>query len=194
SDEYPMLDCSEYIHTGWKSDCYMGDKPEDAQAILMCEFSIVSNHGMDISQLSYEERDRLPFKYYYPLPKPVPDEELFALLSLRLDTIPSWYPSWWNNLEDTTLEPPHYKEERMMSFGELHNNREEILERRTHKEVMELHMIDAWLFSMSGDMFGGSIECRTFNCTDLAQGMPGGNSRSFWALKEPTPLTKGDAA
>lgn len=187
-----MLDYSEYIHTDWKSTCYMGNKDEPAHAILMCEFTIMSNHGDDISKLSYDES--LPIKQYHALPKPVSDKEMFALLSLRLDTIPSWYPSWWNKLEDITLEPPHYKEERMMSHAEKHNNREEMLGRRTHKEVMELEMEHAWLFSMSGDMFGGSIKCRAFNCADLHLGMPGGNHRSFWALKEPTPLTKGKAA
>ena len=189
-----LLDCSEYIHTGWKSTAFMGEKPEDAQAILLCEFSIISNHGDDISQLSYEERDGLPLKQYYPLPNPVEDAELFALLALRLDTIPSWYPHWWNQLEDITLEPPHYQEERRLCIAERYNNGDAITERRTHKEVLEADMIDAWLFSMSGDMFGGTIATRAINCVDLHEGMPGGKSRSFWALKEPAPLTKGEAA
>ena len=188
-----LLDCSEYIHTGWKADCYMGDKPEDAHAILMCEFSIISNHGDDIGQLTDEERDSLPLKHYYPLPNPVEDAELFALLTLRLDTIPSWYPDWWNKLEGVTLEPPHYEEERKLCLAERYNNRK-IVERRTHKEVLAVDMIDAWLFSMSGDMFSGTIATRAINCVDLQEGMPGGKSRSFWALKEPASLVKGDAA
>ena len=189
-----LLDCSEYIHTGWKSTAFMGEKPEDAHAILMCEFSIISNQGNDISQLSYDERDCLPLKEYYPLPNPVEDAEIFALLSLRLDTIPSWYPHWFSKLEGVTLEPPHWQEERMMCIAERTRNRDEILDRRTHKEVLEADMREAWLFSMSGDMFSGSISARAINCYDLHEGMPGGKSRSFWALKEPDLFTKEDAA
>lgn len=189
-----LLDCSEYIHTGWKSDAYMGEKDEQAHAILMCEFSIVCNHGDDISKLSDEEWDRLPLKHYYPLPDPVSDEEIFALLALRLDTIPSWYPHWWNELEDITLVPPHWEDERKLCLAEKFRNTNKIMERRTHKEVLQVDMIDAWLFSMDGDMFGGSIKTRAINCIDLHQGMPGGKSRSFWALKEPTLFTKGEAA
>ena len=184
-----LLDCSAYIHTGWKADCYMGEKEETAQAVLMCEFSIVSSHGNDISKLSDEEWDRLPLKHYYPLPNPVPDEEIFALLSLRLDSIPSWYPSWWNKLQDITLEPPHYEEERKLCLAERLRTKR-MMERRTHKEVLRVEMLDAWLFSMSGDMFGGSIQTRAINRHDLSKGMPGGDCRSFWALKEPTLFTK----
>ena len=82
----------------------------------------------------------------------------------------------------------------MMCIAERTLNRDQILERRTHKEILEADMREAWLFSMSGDMFSGSISTRAINCYDLHEGMPGGKSRSFWALKEPTPLTKGEAA
>ena len=188
-----LLDCSEYIHTGWKADCYMGEKPEDAQAILMCEFSIMSNHGIDIMERD-DRYDLTYIKHYLCFESPPTDEDIFSQLALRLDTIPSWYPSWWNKLEGITLEPPHYKEERMMCIAKRYNNQKEIWAARTHKEVLEVHMMEAWLFSMSGDMFSGTIATRALNCNDLHEGMPGGNTRSFWALKEPTPLTKRETA
>ncbi len=59
-----------------------------------------------------------------------------------------------------------------------------------HKRVMHLYMQEAWLFAMTGDMFGGCIKPRHFNCNVLNDGMPGGNHRDFWALKQPAPLTK----
>ena len=189
-----LLDCSEYISTGWRSTAYMGDGDDNpACAILLCEFTIMSNGGMDLMERD-DRYDPSYIKHYLCFDSPPTEQDIFYQLALRLDTIPSWYPSWWSKLEDITLEPPHYKEERMMCIAERHNNKEEILERRTHKEVLEVDMVEAWLFSMSGDMFGGTIAPRVINCVDLHEGMPGGKSRSFWALKEPTLLTKGDAA
>ena len=192
SNEYPMLDCSEYIHTGWKSDCHEmnGDESTDTQAIFMCQLSIHHKDGDEIGDYNHS----LPHKYYYPLPKPVPDEELFSLLALKLDTIPSWIGYWWNKLDGVTLYPKHAKYERTLSIADWSLNREEILALREHKRVMHLYMQEAWLFSMTGDMFGGSIKPRYFNPHELNDGMPGGNHRDFWALKEPIPLTKGDAA
>ena len=191
-DEYQMLDCSEFIHTGWKSDCHEmnGDESTDTQAIFMCQFEIHHDNGLEIGDWN----NKLPIKEYYPLPKSVSDAELFALLALRLDTIPSWFTLWWNKLDNLTLYPKHAKYERTLSIADWSLNREEILALREHKRVMHLYMQEAWLFSMTGDMFGGSIKPRYFNPHELNDGMPGGNHRDFWALKEPTPLTKGDAA
>jgi hypothetical protein len=189
-----MLDYSEYIHTDWRSTAYMGTAGEKpACAILLCEFSIMSNHGLDLMQ-SVDRYDPSHIKHYLCFESPPTEEDIFSQLALRLDTIPSWYTSWWSKLQDITLDPPHYKEERMMCLSQRYNNQEEIWAARTHKEVLEVDMIEAWLFSMSGDMFSATIAPREINCNDLHEGMPGGKARSFWALKEPTPLTKGEAA
>jgi hypothetical protein len=186
-----MLDYSEYIHTGWKSDeHYMNEDESQSQAIFMCEFDIHHNNGLEIGDYN----NTRPIKEYYPLPKPVDDAELFALLSLRLDTVPSWFSFWFNKLDDVTLYPKHQKYEQVLSISDWSLKQDEILALRKHKRVMHLYMQEAWLFSMTGDMFGGFIKPRHFNCHELNDGMPGGNHRDFWALKEPTPLTKGDAA
>jgi hypothetical protein len=189
---HPLLDCSSYIDTGWKSDVYMGDRDEQAVSILFCEFSLVTNRGDDVDKLSDAEWDRLPLKEYLCFDSPPTEQDIFCSLALRLDTIPSWYTSWWNKLEGVTLEPPHYEEERKLCIAERYNNGAAIIERRTHKQVMSVRMRYAWLFSLTGDMFSGGIAPRYFQCNELKEGMPGGDSRDFWALKEPTPLTKED--
>lgn len=191
TDEYPMLNCSEYIHTGWKSDeHWMNGEESQPQAIFMCEFEIHHNNGLEIGDYNNSR----PIKEYYPLPKLVPDEELFALLSLLLDTVPSWFNIWLNKLQGVTLYPKHQKYEKTLSIADWSLRQEEIFALREHKRVMHLYMQEAWLFSMTSDMFGGSIKPRYFNPHELNDGMPGGNHRDFWALKEPVPLTRGDAA
>lgn len=189
-----LLDCSEYIHTGWKSDRFEmnGDENTTTQAILMCEYTLEHEDGDELKDWSDR---RMPIKSYYPFPEMPSDAEMFALLALQLDTIPSWAAQpWWTKLEGLTLYPKHEKYERVLSIADWSLRQEEILALREHKRVMHLRMSEAWLFSMSGDMFGGCIKPRYFDCNMLNDGMPGGNHRDFWALKEPAPLTKGDAA
>ena len=187
-----MLNLPDHRFTGWKSDRFQMnmDKDTDTQAILMCEYTIHHATGDEIDNWNISK----PIKSYYPLAKQLLDEEMFALLDLLLDSTPSWHTIWWNKLEGITLYPEHTKYEGVLSIADWSLRQDEILALRKHKRVMHLRMQEAWLFSISGDMFGSSLKPRYFDCNVLNDSMPGGNCRDYWALKEPTPLTKGETA
>ena len=184
-----MLDYSKYLDADWKADCYMGDETDTVRSILMCEFNLLQNMGKSIDELPHDH-DPMHLTHYLPFDHTPTDREIFDHLAYRLDTIPSWYPSWITKMDGLTLDPPHYYTEHRNSIATWSKRRNEIISQRKHKEVMRTEMYQAWVFNVGGDLFGACIKPRYINAFELEQGMPGGRDRCFWALKEPHPLTE----
>ena len=163
----------------------MNDEDVPPKSILLCEFSILQDAG---NSLEDYDADPWPLIHYLPLdhiPDPLLEIEIFDHLACRLDTIPPWYPHWINPLDDLRLDPPHLQTESRTSIASWSKCRDEIISQRTHKEVLRTEMHQAWLFTANDDLFGNTIKPRYFGLSSLNQGMPGGSSRSFWALKDP---------
>lgn len=180
----------------FKHDAYLpkpDDKPQTAQAWLLIKYDELCKSG-DAIDVNEDDRPLEQTSYIALDHKPEPNDVYQLLRQFIIER-----PAYWR-LPCATAHPPHEEEERKHPIHVWYSDdAAKIVEARTHKPVLEVRIFDAYLFTIDGDMFESSIQATHYGCYELGThmlAMPDIHSHqtTFWIPKEPTPLTKEDAA
>lgn len=181
----------------FKHDCYMpgpDDKQHGAQTWMLVKYDELCERGERINRMSHDPDYTEHIKYIALDSTPEPTEVYEMLRWFILDR-----PDYWG-LFDCTAHPPHLEEERKHPIHVWYSDDvENIVAQRTYEPVLEVRIHDAYLFTIDGDMLQSQIMGTHYGAYELGThmlGMPDIHSHqtTFWAPKEPTPLTKEEAA